>query len=72
MRENETSFQAGEPTPPAPDGPEEALAIAGPSQLDRMAEAIKAYELWGLALAVALQLLVLVAMMMMGTAEMFG
>ncbi|MBI3823252.1 MAG: hypothetical protein HY289_11315 [Planctomycetes bacterium] len=68
-KNNDTSFQAGEPMPaqePIANAETLELEIARVSQLDRAAAAIKGYEWWGLAAGVGLQLLVLLAMTMMG------
>jgi len=74
-----TSFQAGEPlkadesfqggAPGRPDDSgewDESVDSGSPSQLDRAVEAVKAYERYGLAVGVALQLVVLFAMIMLG------
>ena len=76
MNENDprTSFQAGEPDPEREplDGEEpmdDDASSTAQSKLDRAVEALKVHERWGLALGVSLQLLVLVAMIVMGTVK---
>ena len=74
MNENDprTSFQAGEPDPgrdafPGEEPMEVGTSIAAQSKLDRFVEAVKVHERWGLAVGVGLQLMVLLAMIVMGT-----
>ncbi len=61
------AFQAGAPSESEPPFDADDLRAAGaPSQQDRAIEALKAYEPYGLAVGVVVQLLVLFGMIVIG------
>lgn len=76
MNENSndrTSFQEGEPNrPEAEDRADDGGRAEAISPLDRAVETIKAYEYYGLAAGVVIQLLVLFGMVFMGAARWAG
>jgi hypothetical protein len=76
MNENDelpTAFQPGAPAArPALEDEASDADVQVRSNLDRIAEWLKRYDCWGLAVGVGIQLLVLAATMVLGAAKMLG
>jgi hypothetical protein len=60
------AIQAGAPAPTSSREPEPAIKIADASALDQFVTGAKTYERWGILAGVAIQMVVLFALIVMG------